>query len=150
MILNRTPMLAALAIAAAALTLAACGTSKSTSTSPTTSAATSTAPTATSTAPINVTLDHMPAGTVHLTWNPTSKHLVAAFDMYGFTPASSHAVHLHSGSCLNQGKVLIPFPDLTANSGGAFTESLTSAIATPNGIPAGTYLNVHLAPTSQL
>lgn len=142
MLLNRNRTLFGVAAVAAAAILAACGSSSSTSSSSTT------APGAT--AAITTTLHHMPTGTVKLTWSPATKHLVAAFNMYGFTPTSSHAVHLHLGSCLNQGKVLIPFPDLTANSGGAFTGTLTSTTSTPNGIPSGTYFNVHLAPTAQL
>ncbi len=92
----------------------------------------------------------MPTGTVKLTWSSTTKRITAAFDVYGLTPASSHAVHLHTGTCLRQGGVVIPFPDLTANAVGAATATLTSLVAAPSGIPPGTYLNVHLAPSAQL
>lgn len=156
--------LARLAALGAVSTLAACGssTTSTTTTSSTTSSSTTSsggygstttaagATSGTSGTPVRVTLSHVPAGTVRLSWDSTTKHVVAAFDMYGFSPSSSHAVHLHAGSCLNQGNVVVPFPNLTANSTGAFTGTLTSSTTTPSGIPSGTYLNVHLAPSSQL
>lgn len=154
--------IARVAAVGAVSTLAACSakspSSATTSTSPRVSSTTASSgrgATTTTTghasgAPVTVKLTKVPAGTVKLSWDSTTKHLVAAFNMYGFTPSSSHAVHLHSGSCLQQGSVLIPFPNLTANAGGAFNGTLVSDTTTPLDIPAGTYLNVHLAPSSQL
>ena len=123
----------ALALAAVAV-LSACGSSSRSS-----------APSKTT-----VTLGQAPAGTVSVAWNPATKRITATFDMYGFTPSSSHAVHIHQGGCVNQGPVVVPFPDVSAGPGGAIKTSETSPVAAPNGIPAGSYLNIHLAPSAQL
>ncbi len=121
---------------AAATTLAACGSSSHSSSSVPSK--------------VNVSLTHAPAGSVALSWSPTTKKITANFTMYGFTPGSSHAVHIHHGSCANQGPVVIPFPDVSAGTGGAVNASLSSSVAAPGGIPTGSYLNVHLAPSAQL
>ncbi len=121
---------------AAATTLAGCG-SSSPSSSPQASK-------------VAVALSHAPAGTVTLSWSPTTKKITADFHMYGFTPNSSHAVHIHHGSCAQQGNVVVPFPDVAAGAGGAVDASASSSITAPGGIPADSYLNVHLAPSAQL
>jgi hypothetical protein len=127
-----------LALAAVA-TVAACGSSSPSSN------LSSSAPTK-----VGVVLGHAPAGTVSLSWSATTKKITANFNMYGFTPDTSHAVHIHRGSCADQGNVVIPFPDISAGTGGAVKAGLTSSVTAPGGIPAGSYLNVHLAPAAQL
>jgi CHRD domain-containing protein len=70
--------------------------------------------------------------------------------MVGFTPGSSHAMHIHQGSCAAQGDVQVPFPDVTANDVGAIDTTVTSSQPAPDGLAAGTLLNIHLAPAAQL
>lgn len=145
----------ALVVLAAAGALAACGSSTPSSTTtagpgPSTTGATGAGSTTTAGGSLSVALDHVPTGTVKLSWSPTTKRLRASFDMYGFTPGSSHAVHLHSGKCSQPGSVLVSFPDLSANRAGDFTGTLVSTATTPKDIPAGSYLNVHLAASAQL
>jgi Cu/Zn superoxide dismutase len=100
--------------------------------------------------PINVALADMPTGTVSLRWDPTTKIVTADVDMYGFTPSSSHAMHIHPGSCANQPTpTSVPFPDISATAGGAVKQTVVSKLV-PGGIPSGSYLNIHLAPSAQL
>jgi hypothetical protein len=97
-----------------------------------------------------VQLSAAPTGTVTLSWDPNSKHITAAVDMHGFTPSSSHAMHIHPGSCANQTQPpSVPFPDLSADPAGAARQSVVSG-PVPAGIPNGSYVNIHLAPSAQL
>ena len=91
-----------------------------------------------------------PSGTVMLSWDPQTKNVTAKLQMVGFTPGSSHAMHIHQGSCAAQGDVLVPFPDVTANDGGAIDTTVTSSQPSAAGLAAGTFLNIHLAPAAQL
>lgn len=139
------------------LLIAASGCSKSTTSTggtPTPSvspaASPSASPSPTATAPSQLTLSHMPTGTATLSWDATTKIITAKVDMSGFTPSSSHAMHIHTGSCLNQqNPPVIPFPDITANAAGAAKVTVTSK-AVAGGIPSNAYLNVHLAPGATL
>ena len=85
-----------------------------------------------------------------LSWDPQTKNVTAKLQMVGFTPGSSHAMHVHQGSCAAQGDVLVPFPDVTANDGGAIDTTVTSSQPSAAGLAAGTFLNIHLAPAAQL
>ena len=100
--------------------------------------------------PIVATLAAQPSGTVALSWDPQTKNVSAKLQMVGFTPGSSHAMHIHQGSCAAQGDVLVPFPDVTANDVGAIDTTVTSSQPAPDGLAAGTLLNIHLAPAAQL
>lgn len=137
-------------VAVAAATVAGCG---SNSTQSSTSQA-STSTTATSSvvagSPISVPLTGQPSGTVALSWDSQTKNVTAKLQMSGFTPGSSHAMHIHQGSCAAQGNVLVPFPDVVADSTGAIDTTVTSVQPSPSGLAPGTLLNIHLAPSDQL
>ncbi|MDT5112235.1 MAG: hypothetical protein QOE20_4125, partial [Mycobacterium sp.] len=137
---------------AAALVVAsvvACGSSstKSSSTQPSTAPAPTTGVTA---SPVTVPLGNQPSGTVALSWDPQTKNFSAKLQMAGFTPGSSHAMHIHQGSCAEQGAVLVPFPDVIANGTGAIDTTVTSSQPAAAGLAVGTFLNIHLAPAAQL
>ncbi len=101
--------------------------------------------------PHTVRLTPMPTGTVAVTWDPGTRLITAAVDMEGFTPSDTHAMRLYPGSCTEQGQPpSVPFPDISANPGGSVRESVTSTTPQPNGIPGGTYLNIHLGSSAQL
>jgi hypothetical protein len=53
---------------------------------------------------------------------------------------SKHAAHVHVGSCVNQGGVVIPLPDVVA---GADGNGSSEAIVQTGKIPAAAYVNVH-------
>lgn len=134
-----------MAAAVVAASVAACGSSP---TQPSTSSQATASRAATS--PVNVPLGDQPSGTVTLSWDPQTKNVTAKLQMVGFTPGSSHAMHVHQGSCAAQGDVLVPFPDVTANDGGAIDTTVTSSQPSAAGLAAGTFLNIHLAPAAQL
>jgi hypothetical protein len=68
--------------------------------------------------------------------------LTVALDVTGLRPSSSHAVHIHLGSCASQGPVIHALPSLTADAGGHAT--LTATVSSVSSIPTGTwYVNVH-------
>jgi hypothetical protein len=134
-----------MAAAAVAACVAACG-SSSTQSSTTTSATSS----GTAGSPISVAFGGQPSGTVTLSWDPQTKNVSAKLQMVGFTPGSSHAMHIHQGSCAAQGDVLVPFPDVTADGGGAIDTTVTGLQPSAAGLAAGTLLNIHLAPSAQM
>ena len=134
-----------MAAAVVAASVAACGSSP---TQPSTSSQATASRAAAS--PVNVPLGDQPSGTVTLSWDPQTKNVTAQLQMVGFTPGSSHAMHIHQGSCAAQGDVLVPFPDVTANDGGAIDTTVTSSQPSAAGLAAGTFLNIHLAPAAQL
>ena len=132
------PMAVAAVVAASG---AACGSSSTQS---------STSTSAMPASPIVATLAAQPSGMVALDWDPQTKNVSAKLAMTGFTPGSSHAMHIHQGSCAAQGDVLVPFPDVAANDVGAIDTTVTSSQPAPDGLAAGTLLNIHLAPAAQL
>jgi hypothetical protein len=135
----------AAAAAVVAASVAGCGSS-------TTPSATSTpaTPSGAPAAPIAVPLGAQPSGTVTLSWDPQTKNVTATMQMGGFTPNSSHAMHIHQGSCAAQGDAVVPFPDVTANNVGAIDTTVTSTQPAATGLAAGTLLNIHLAPAAQM
>jgi len=131
--------------AVVAACVAACGSSSTPSSTTTSATATGVAG-----SPVNVALGNQPSGAVTLSWDPQTKNVSAKLQMVGFTPGSSHAMHIHQGSCASQGDVLVPFPDVTTNDGGAIDTTVTSSQPSAAGLAAGTLLNIHLAPAAQL
>jgi hypothetical protein len=97
-----------------------------------------------------VPLGNEPSGTVTLSWDPQTKLVTAKLQMVGLTPGSTHAMHIHQGSCADQGDVLVPFDDVTADKTGAINTSVQSDQPSANGLAAGTLLNIHLAPSPQM
>jgi Cu/Zn superoxide dismutase len=131
--------------AAVAACVAACGPSSTQSSTTTSATATGVAG-----SPVIVHLGDQPSGTVTLSWDPQTKNVSAKMQMVGFTPASTHAMHIHQGSCAAQGDVVVPFPDVTANDAGAIDTTVTSSQPSAAGLAAGTFLNIHLAPAAQM
>jgi hypothetical protein len=58
----------------------------------------------------------------------------------GMVAGSKHAAHIHVGSCVNQGGVAVPLPDVVAGADGAGS---SSKIIQTGTIPAAAYVNVH-------
>ncbi|HEX2804574.1 MAG TPA: CHRD domain-containing protein, partial [Kineosporiaceae bacterium] len=68
--------------------------------------------------------------------------LTVKITMSGLAPNSAHAAHIHVGSCTNQGAVVHPLTNVTADGNGNATSSTTVAGVT--SIPSGQwYVNVH-------
>ena len=82
------------------------------------------------------------SGVAHLTLS--NGQLTVVLAMKGLVPESTHAVHIHSGSCASQGKILYPLKPITADNMGA--GSSTTVINDVSSIPAsGWYVNVHFS-----
>jgi len=134
-----------LAAAALAVLVAGCGQSATQSSTPVSATASpQTGP------PIAVTLSSQPSGTATLSWNLRTKSVSVRLQMAGFTPGSSHAMHIHQGSCTAQGAVLVPFPDVTADEHGVIDTTVTALQPSPAGLAAGTLLNIHLGSGAEL
>jgi CHRD domain len=135
-----------------AVILSGCGSNSTPSaTSPgATSAAQPTTTAAAAPAQLVVPLGNEPSGTVTLSWDPQTKLVTAKLQMVGLTPGSTHAMHIHQGSCADQGDVLVPFDDVTADHTGAINTSVQSDQPSANGLAAGTLLNIHLAPAPEM
>ncbi|TQF65473.1 CHRD domain-containing protein [Rhodococcus spelaei] len=133
-------------LAGAALVVAGCSSS-----SPPSSESASPPPTgATLPGPASIALSEMPSGNATLTWDSNTSLVTVQVQAHGFTPGSSHAMHIHPGTCADQsGPPSIPFPDLTAGAGGNVLQTAVSG-KVPAGIPPHSYLNIHLAPNAQL
>lgn len=97
-----------------------------------------------------VPLGNEPSGTVTLNWDPQTKFITAKLKMAGLTPGSAHAMHIHQGSCSDQGDILIPFTDVSVNDTGDVDASVQSVVPTDTGLTAGTLLNIHLASSQDL
>ncbi len=126
--------------------LAACGTAPVTTTTTTSSSASSAAPTTTSPQLPQLTvttLKHSPSGTADLSWDPESHKLTVKIALTGVAPSSSHAAHIHAGSCSAGGGIVYPLNQVVADAKGVAT-SETTISNVQNGIPAtGWYINVH-------
>jgi Cu/Zn superoxide dismutase len=116
----------------------------------TTTAAAPTPAAAPAAAQIIVPLGNEPSGTVTLNWDPQTKFITAKMQMVGLAPGSTHAMHIHQGNCADQGDVLVPFLDVTADETGAINNSVMSAQPSETGLAAGTLLNIHLAPANEM
>jgi Cu/Zn superoxide dismutase len=58
----------------------------------------------------------------------------------GMVAGSKHATHIHVGSCVNQGGVAVPLPDVVAGTDG---QGSSEKIIQTGLIPAAAYVNVH-------
>ena len=68
--------------------------------------------------------------------------LTVKLTLSGLVPNSTHAAHIHAGSCMSQGKVIYPLTTLTADASGNATS--TTTINNVTSIPtSGWYVNVH-------
>jgi Cu/Zn superoxide dismutase len=138
--------------AVVAAMVGACGSNSTPSASSSSAASPGQATTSAASGPaqIIVPLGDEPSGTVTLTWDPQTKFITAKIAMVGLTPGSTHAMHIHQGSCEKQGDVLIPFLDVTADKTGQINSSVMSAQPSATGLAAGTLLNIHLAPANEM
>jgi hypothetical protein len=85
-------------------------------------------------------------GQVTMTYDATAKTLKVTLTASGFKPDSSHAAHIHVGSCVAQGPVEYMIPDYVANGRGMVNhESRTLTGISSFTPPAqGWYFNLHL------
>lgn len=68
--------------------------------------------------------------------------LKVELNLSGMAPKSEHMVHLHAGTCVNQGSVVYPLTPIKADAAGKAT--ITTTIQSVMTIPAlGWYINLH-------
>ena len=80
------------------------------------------------------------SGTAHLSLSGNT--LTVTLMLSGLEPNSSHAAHIHLGSCESQGPVKYPLKTVTADASGKAT--VTTVIPDVASIPStGWYVNVH-------
>lgn len=91
----------------------------------------------------SATLSHAPSGTTNLTWNATDHTLTVQVSLTGLAPKSTHAGHIHRGSCNSEGAIVYSLTDIVADDKGVGT-SETTIPSVQTGIPqSGWYINVH-------
>lgn len=84
--------------------------------------------------------DQTASGTANLSIEGGALKVVV--DVTGLKPSSSHAMHIHLGSCESQGMVVHPLPALVADANGH--AGVTTTVQGVSTIPVGTwYLNIH-------
>ncbi|HZS76133.1 MAG TPA: CHRD domain-containing protein [Ktedonobacteraceae bacterium] len=92
------------------------------------------------TAPPQASTGENVSGTAQLTLTGTT--LTVKLTVSGLEPNSSHAAHIHAGSCESQGNVVYPLTVIKADASGNAT--VTTTINNVSSIPAsGWYVNVH-------
>lgn len=80
------------------------------------------------------------SGTAHLTLS--GKTLTVKLTLSGLQPKSSHAAHIHVGSCASQGAVVYPLQNVVADAKG--NANVTTTIKNVSSIPSGNwFVNVH-------
>ena len=91
-------------------------------------------------------LQHSPAGSAQLAWDPTSHALTVNITLLGLAPKSKHPAHIHTGTCAKVGNAIYPLKDVVANDAGIGT-SISTINNVTDGIPAtGWSINVHNGP----
>jgi hypothetical protein len=93
---------------------------------------------------------HTPSGSAQLSYDGVRHTLHVAVRASGLTPNSTHAVHIHNGSCQAQGAVRYGLPDLRADAQGNAALSATVGNVTDAPPPGGWYINVHFGSSNQI
>jgi hypothetical protein len=92
---------------------------------------------------VSIQLKHSPMGTTNLLWDPYSRKLDVKIALIGLAPKSSHAAHIHAGSCAAAGAIIYPLQPVVADAKGVGT-SETIIKNVQDGILAnGWYINIH-------
>ena len=80
------------------------------------------------------------SGTAHLTLSGST--LTVKLTLSSLQPNSSHAAHIHAGSCESQGAVVYPLQNVVADASG--NANVTTTITNVSSIPRSNwYVNVH-------
>jgi hypothetical protein len=99
--------------------------------------------------PIVASIPSAPSGNAKLQWNQQTNALNVTVQVSGLQAGSTHAEHIHAGTCANEGKILYPLNNIVADKAGNAT--VTSTVNNVSGgIPAtGWTVTVHSGSTAQ-
>jgi hydrogenase maturation factor len=90
-----------------------------------------------------IELKHNPVGSADLSWQSENHQLTVKITLTGLAPNSSHAAHIHAGTCASSGAVVYPLNTVVADAKGDAT-SQTTINNVQDDIPdTGWYINVH-------
>jgi len=79
-----------------------------------------------------------------LAWiTPDMGHLVVTVLVWGVAPGSAHSNHVRAGSCQNEGAIVYPLADLTANESGLATATTIVPVDMSMMGMMAHYVNVH-------
>ncbi|MBO0782843.1 MAG: superoxide dismutase family protein [Ktedonobacteraceae bacterium] len=99
--------------------------------------------------PLMVSLQQAPSGRADLSWNPQNHVLTVTLHLSGLPPGSTHAAHIHAGTCSAKGNILYPFKNVVANATGNVSTTVTTKNVT-SGIPdTGWNITVHQGATAE-
>lgn len=74
------------------------------------------------------------------------RQLIVTIAVQGLVPGSTHATHIHVGSCFNTGKMLYALPPLQADNQGAINQTITLNNIKEQAIPANNWvINMHFS-----
>jgi hypothetical protein len=90
------------------------------------------------------------SGSTDLSYDAIRHTLTVHVAASGFAPGSTHAAHIHQGTCARQGGVIYMLPDLVADGNGRIdtTQTLTGVMSAPPA--SGWYLNIHLGDSQHI
>lgn len=90
-----------------------------------------------------------PSGTADLRWISQNKTLIVTLHLNGLQSGSTHAAHIHTGTCSSMGTILYPLNSVVADTVGT-GRSTTTITNVTNGIPAtGWNVTAHKGTTAQ-
>ncbi|MBO0728723.1 MAG: CHRD domain-containing protein [Acidimicrobiaceae bacterium] len=84
------------------------------------------------------------AGHATLNYDSKAQTLTVRVDATGFVPDTTHAAHIHEGSCMSQGAPILMLPDLQADRHGRVDQTdVIKNLATFTAPANGWYINIH-------
>ena len=90
------------------------------------------------------------SGGFTVTYDAAAQTLTVDVNARGFLPGTTHAAHIHQGSCQAQGGVVYMLPDLVADASGDIHATRTVTGVTTPPPATGWYLNIHLGDSNQI
>jgi len=90
------------------------------------------------------------SGSFAIAYNAAAQTLTVDVNARGFVPGSTHAAHIHQGTCQAQGGVVYMLPDLVADASGDIHATRTVTGVTTPPPASGWYLNIHLGDSNEI
>jgi hypothetical protein len=90
------------------------------------------------------------SGSLSVSYDRAAQSLTVDVNARGFVPGSTHAAHIHQGTCQSQGAVVYMLPDLVADASGDIHATRTVTGVTTRPPASGWYLNIHLGDSNHI